>query len=299
MIKAWKPALRELMDDDEAAVLVTVIEARGSTPRDEGAWLAVGGKGFIGTIGGGALEFDAIARARDLLSQEGMWLRQVVEQPLGPNLGQCCGGHVRLLFERIGKAEMAELARLSEHASTCHPLESGVPASDISTESREDTHSVYHRPATASPRSLFVYGAGHVGRALMAITGDLGFDRTWVDISRDRFPATVPEDINVLVAAQPDVAAGYAPDNAVHLVLTHDHALDQEICATLLNKGKFGFLGLIGSDTKRTRFTRRLSDAGIDPSMLDRLVCPVGIRAVRGKDPARVALSIAAQLASL
>jgi len=299
MIKALKPALRELLNDDEAVVLVTVIEARGSTPRDEGAWLVVGGKGFTGTIGGGALEFDAMARARDLLSQNGMWLRQVLEQPLGPNLGQCCGGHVRLLFERIGKTEMAEIDRLNEHAPTCHPLKSGVPVSDISTESREDSQSVYHRPATSPPRPLFVYGAGHVGRALMAITGDLGFDRTWVDISQDRFPATVPEDIDVLVAVQPAVAAGFAPDNAVHLVMTHDHTLDQEICAQILQKGSFGFLGLIGSDTKRTRFTRRLSGAGIDNSMLDRLVCPVGIRTITGKDPARVALSIAAQLASL
>jgi xanthine dehydrogenase accessory factor len=299
MIRDWKRALRELLVDDEAVSLITVVEARGSTPRDEGAWLAVGRESFMGTIGGGALEFDAMARARNLLNQDGLWLRQTIDQPLGPNLGQCCGGHVRLLLERIGKIEMAELERLSEDAPTYHPMESGAPVSDIAAKTGAGRNSAYQRPAPEPPRSLFVYGAGHVGRSLMAITGDLGFDRTWVDISPDRFPPSVPDDIDVLVASDPATAASYAPDNALHLVMTHDHALDQEICGVLLKKGRFGFLGLIGSDTKRNRFIRRLSGAGIDQAMLDQLICPVGIRSITGKDPARVALSIAAQLASL
>jgi len=297
MTPTWNSALRDLLADGEAAVLVTVIEARGSTPREEGAWLAVGRKGFIGTIGGGALEYDAMARAERLLDEDEIWLRRVVDQPLGPGLGQCCGGHVKLLFERVGLVEMAELERLGEDAPTCHPLKSGLPVMKGALQDHESA--IYRRPEPPPPRPLFVYGAGHVGRALMAITGDLGFARTWVDISRDRFPPTIADDIEVLVAIDPARAAAYAPDGALHLVMTHDHALDQQICEILLRKARFGFLGLIGSDTKRMRFSRRLSEAGIDQAVLERLVCPVGIRSVEGKDPARVALSIASQLASM
>ncbi|XDZ65838.1 xanthine dehydrogenase accessory protein XdhC [Alphaproteobacteria bacterium LSUCC0684] len=299
MIPSWTSALRDLLAEGGVAVLVTVIEARGSTPREEGAWLALGRKGFIGTIGGGALEYDAMARAGKLLDDASPWRRMVIDQPLGPGLGQCCGGHVRLLFERVGVAEMAELDRLKEDVPTFHPLQTGLPVSQTSPQHRDEAGAVYHRPKASLPRPLFVYGAGHVGRALMAVTGDLGFARVWVDISRDRFPPTIADDIDVFVAPDPGRAAAHAPDGALHLVMTHDHALDQQICEILMRKARFGFLGLIGSDTKRMRFLRRLSEAGIDQAVLERLVCPVGIRSVEGKDPARVALSIAAQLASM
>jgi len=298
MHTCWKTALRDLLADGDAAVLVTVIAARGSTPREEGAWLALGHGGFAGTIGGGALEFEAMARAKRLIDEDVPWRRLVLDQSLGPGLGQCCGGHVQLLFERISPAEMAVLESLPEDRPTWHPLVSGEKV-HISAGPGDDAKAGYLRPARPLSRALFVYGAGHVGRAVMAVTGDLGFTRYWVDIHPDRFPATMPDDVKMLVATDPARAAGQAPAGAVHLVMTHSHALDQAICETLMQKAVFGFLGLIGSATKEARFKRRLAETGIDKAMLEKLVCPVGIRSVKGKDPARVALSIAAQLASL
>ncbi|MGB1953854.1 MAG: XdhC family protein, partial [Candidatus Puniceispirillum sp.] len=144
---------------------------------------------------------------------------------------------------------------------------------------------------------LFIYGAGHIGRALVPVIDGLGFDVYWVDIAPDRFPSVMPKGVSDVIAIDPTLIASHAPTDAFHLVITHSHALDQAICHTVLAGEGFARLGLIGSKTKNARFRSRLGKAGISDDMLARLICPIGIELVTGKQPARVAISIAAQLA--
>ena len=140
----------------------------------------------------------------------------------------------------------------------------------------------------------------HVARELVPVLCRLGLDVNWVDISRERFP---PDDADTesaatrIVASRPAMIASRAPDGAMHLVLTHDHALDLEICAALLSRGGVARLGLIGSATKAARFRARLGEAGVARGDLARLVCPVGMTGITGKAPMRVALSIASGVA--
>ena len=292
-----------------------------------------------GTIGGGALEFEAIARARFLLgdarADTSPWQRQVVHYPLGPSLGQCCGGHVRLLFEVLGDREMKEIWPTGEFtvaASTLviRPIQGGSPMQIVpihcvrsasltawpSTLVRvvRDLHSGA-RPAEAvlvrSPApdadwfvepsmrrvgQLFVYGAGHVGRSIVRVLEDLRFDITWIDTHRARFPEVIRPGVRMVVAGDPTVIAGCAPPGTFHLVLTYSHALDLAICSRLMERADFGYLGLIGSASKRSRFIKRLAEAGVPQPSLSRLVCPIGMDGITGKEPSIIAVSVVADL---
>lgn len=282
------------------SVLVTVVAAKGSTPRNIGARMIVTKDDIWQTIGGGALEFDVMARARVMLgSNSTKWQRQLVKIVLGPDMGQCCGGSLSVLLERFGLDEAEALSAFDageeSHLILAHPLSSGLPLvphslSDLPMEK------VFLAPMHEKNIPLFIYGAGHVSRALLPRILGLGFDVFLVDISTARFPPKIDADVAKVLAKDPAAVARRAPAEAVHLVMTHDHALDEAICLQILLRGDFAFLGLIGSATKRARFVRRLKQAGISAAMLDLLVCPVGIAEITGKSPAQVALSISAQL---
>ena len=154
-------------------------------------------------------------------------------------------------------------------------------------------------PASRRRHPLYIYGAGHVGRALVRVLEDLPFAVTWVDTSADRFPETIPPHAKPEISRDPAAVASAAAGDAFHIVLTYSHALDLAICHRLLSRGDFRFLGLIGSATKRARFIGRLSGLGIAEGQLARLVCPIGLPGIGGKEPAAIALSIAAQLVQL
>jgi xanthine dehydrogenase accessory factor len=307
--------------------------ARHPLPMGEGQIPLRNLDGIVGTIGGGQLEFEAIAHARALLAQaerEPPWLRDVRNWPLGPSLGQCCGGAVRVLFEYYGAAER-EAIRQAEAATGASCLivrsaMSGEPLRILSTRqeardlplhvarvasdmlsgtrsrsavfipARKGEAAWFIEPSRAEPKPLFIYGAGHVGRAIVKIAAELDFAIHWVDIHQDRFPAELPEGVTPIVAQAPSGIAAAAPQGAYHLVLTYSHALDLAICHALLAEPRFGFLGLIGSASKRARFHKRLAEAGIAPAALQRLTCPIGIGSLRGKEPATIAVAVAAQL---
>ena len=146
-------------------------------------------------------------------------------------------------------------------------------------------------PLDAPKQPLWIYGAGHVGRALITILEGLPFAVTWVDFARERFPDIIPANVDMLVAENPADAVAYAPSDAQHLVLTYSHSIDLEICLRVLNR-EFGGLGLIGSNTKRTRFIRRLTEAGVD---ISRLECPIGNRDL-GKEPMAIAVGVTTAL---
>lgn len=332
--------LSEILEQDTTHPLVrlVVVNTEGSVPREPGAAMLVDQDGSTGTIGGGQLEFEAIAHARKLLAQAktqpDVWLRDTRTWPLGPALGQCCGGTVRLLFEHYGPKELEHISALATGIGTndgarsvlIHPMRSGEPlavcsrrvdarvfpprlmrvVADMLSGLRAVETVLVHgtgkdatyfvEPIASNGVPLFIYGAGHVGQAIVKIASDLDFDIYWVDTHPDRFPEEPSAGVQCVVAHDPAIIAHAAPSGAFHVVLTYSHAIDLAICHALLAQSSFGFLGLIGSQTKRARFHKRLRDGGVSPAILNGLTCPIGMSGLRGKEPATIAVSIVAQL---
>lgn len=255
------------------AAVVLIAEARGSTPREAGAAMLVTATETQGTIGGGAAEHRAIARARDMLAEGG---HALIDVPLGPALDQCCGGHLRLAIAVLGAADLPRLRA----APRAVPLWQGGPL--LAEE--------------APGRPVLVYGAGHVGRALLRALAPLPFAVRWIDARLDAFPGTAPEGVETVATPLPEAEAQAAAADALHVVLTHSHALDLEIVTTVMERGAFGFLGLIGSASKKRLFLRRLRERGVPESRLARLTCPIGLPGLRDKRPEVIAAATAAQL---
>jgi xanthine dehydrogenase accessory factor len=315
-------SLKDLADTSEGGtvcVRVTVIEARGSTPREAGAAMVVFTDQQTGTIGGGALEFDAAAHAQKMLGAEPfLWLRDVKAYPLGPSLGQCCGGHVRLLFERFGDAELRHISALIQSGASylARPVMSGAPLVDPATYSdaafagRENLRCKMVQLSGAKEEwfvervattkfLVYLYGAGHVAREIVRVLAGTDAEIIWIDTDISRFPAVIPSHAKRLVAAAPHSAVNYAPEDAFHVVMTYSHAMDLDICHSVLKHGAFRYLGLIGSQTKRERFARRLCELGIEESFLNRLTCPIGADGPSGKQPAVIAIAVAAEILRL
>lgn len=307
-----------------AFVRVTIIEAEGSAPRGVGTVMAVTADQAIDTIGGGRLEFEAINAARAMLNSAASgrtraWQRHAQNYPLGPSLGQCCGGMVRLLFEVMdepfahtdgllvrpvtdGKALTVTNRRASGPwpqpvARVIAAMLSGErPMAPVVVKGRKGEPDWFVEPPPEVRQKLFIYGAGHVGRAIVRVLEGLPFDVVWVDTAADRFPDRPPEPVKPLIAADPATVAAAAPAAAFHLVLTYSHALDLAICHALLKRNDFQFLGLIGSKTKRARFSKRLREAGVTDQALGRLTSPIGLPLLKGKSPAVIAIAVAAEL---
>ncbi len=255
--------LSELLAAGTPAVVVTVAEARGSTPREAGAAMLVTDARSFGTVGGGRLEWECLAQARKLLA--GGQLEAWADIPLGPAVGQCCGGHVRLRLRRAGAGDLALLE--AEEAE-----------------------------AAASLPTVLLFGAGHVGRALAAALAPLPLRLRWIDARAGEFPLEPPRGVEVLVTDRPLAEIANAPAASAAFVLTHSHALDFELCAAMLERGDFAYLGLIGSATKRARFERGFRELGISQARIDGLACPIGGTALRDKRPAVIAALAAAEL---
>ncbi len=238
---------KAVLESGQPAVLVTIEKAEGSTPREEGAQMLVTAQGFHGTIGGGTLEWQALAEAQSVLGKTGI-IRRLTKN-LGPDLGQCCGGRVILRIETL-------TAKI-DHLCT-----------------DELTH-------------LNLWGAGHVGRALVLALAPLPFKITWWDVRPNAFPAVTPENTTCRLGAPQDMEPGLV------LVMTHSHALDFEVVDFALRNKDFPQVGLIGSETKAARFRKRFTEAGVD---LSRLTCPIGSKAITSKLPAAIAASVAVQL---
>lgn len=277
---------------------VVVAGTRGSVPREVGAAILVTDQTVEGTVGGGALEFEAIGRARDVLRGGGDRLDRL---PLGPALGQCCGGSVTLLtevwtMERLAALEGDLVVRRVPGVAGARPL----AVSRIISEARSrgalpgaclvDGWMV--EPVQRAIREIWIWGAGHVGRAIAAVAAPLpGVRVRWADTDKSRFPKVIPAGVDVLIAANPPDLVTLAPRDAEHLVLTYSHAVDLELCHRILSR-PFRSLGLIGSATKRARFRSRLAVLGHAEAQIDRIVCPIGDPAL-GKHPQAIALGVA------
>jgi xanthine dehydrogenase accessory factor len=255
----WKQIIERLRGEQAPVMLVSVDSIVGSTPREAGARMLVTAERMYGTIGGGNLEYQACRIARDQLELgEDGGLRRF---PLGAGLGQCCGGLVNLMFERLD-------------------ADSDWSRAEIEQDLIE----------------LYLFGAGHVGQALVRALGGLPINIHWIDTRDDMLPRTLPAGVNAICTDTPEAEIDAAPGDAWFLVMTHDHGLDQRLCEQILQRDDFSYFGLIGSLAKRRNFETRMRRRGIDAQKFARMTCPIGIDGIGGKQPAQIAISVAAEI---
>lgn len=290
-------ALAEAVHRHGCVARLVIAAHDGSSPREVGAAMLVWHDGQSGTIGGGALEYEASLRARAMLAAGG---QRIDRAALGPALGQCCGGAVTVLTEVYDAANLpVPEAGLIARPTDTRPLP--LAAQRLIDRARAQGHvpqptlvqGWFVEPLACPTRQLWIWGAGHVGRALVHTLSPLpDLAITWVDIAADRFPANLPENVTPLMAANPADLVAHAPQDAEHLILTFSHALDLDLCHRLLARG-FARAGLIGSRTKWARFRSRLAALGHAPAAIATIDCPIGDPAL-GKHPQAIAIGVAA-----
>ncbi|MHA3913977.1 xanthine dehydrogenase accessory protein XdhC [Halovulum sp. GXIMD14793] len=273
---------------------------QGSSPRETGAAMLVWADGQSGTIGGGALEFAVTQEARQALAAPGA--RRLSRHALGPALGQCCGGAVECLIEVFNAEALAAIPDTGVYARAIGTRigQDGPPPPKVARALSMSPEIAtiddwFIEPVARAQAPVWIYGAGHVGRALVHVLQGPPVAVTWIDTDKARFPDPLPSGPDMLVAADPASVVRHAPDDAHHLVMTYSHALDLEICHQVLSR-PFATLGLIGSATKKARFESRLRALG-HGAALKRLICPIGDPAL-GKLPSAIALSTAVALLS-
>lgn len=314
----------------QACVLVSVVQTRGSCPRDCGTRMIVKLDSCLGTIGGGHLEYQAINISRELLCSEQPEYR-IERFPLGARLGQCCGGVAHLSFEFIPVEHppwvtaLNDIRNAGQEAIMVTTMSGGAPklivtkhtcvgflpdtrqhqlavsralillseATQIETL-QEDA--LLYEPIGRSPLQLAVFGAGHVGRALVDVLSSLPCQIVWIDSRASEFPDHVPANVQVEITDQPEAEVEGLPSDSHVVIMTHSHALDQAICERVLCRDDLAWCGLIGSITKRRQFEKRLSTRGLSEVALARLICPIGIEGITGKHPAEIAIAVAAQV---
>jgi len=301
------------------AVLVTVARVEGSAPRAAGTKMLVTAQAQLDTIGGGHLEMRAVDIAREMIAT-GETAVRYERFPLGPSLGQCCGGVVWVTLEPVG----AELAGVLEALRARRRADSwrvtaidGEPACALFDGAGARvagnaippvgnggaglvTDAAGRRwlvaPILAPRANVLLFGAGHVGAAIVRALAELPCSVTWVDERDDMFPAAVPANVTVEVTDTPETLVAQAPPQATYLVMTHSHALDQRLCEAILAREHVGWFGLIGSKTKRAQFESRMAARGIAPERIATMVCPIGLPGIVDKAPPVIAASVAAQL---
>ena len=317
----WIRDLSDLAARGEPAVLVTVAGIRGSSPREIGAKMVVTQTETIGTIGGGQLEYQSSRIAVGMLGTEAMALRSF---PLGPALGQCCGGVVEILFEPVADGlpgwlrDLGALhgqrqpAMLVTHISQSAPAKFVVTASDVygdgdaalveraravlagDARASRDVQDLFE-PVVAPDFDIAVFGAGHVGAAVVAALSGLDCNIRWVDSRRNIF-RQVPANVRTIETDDPVLEVAAMPPGSHYLVMTHSHPLDFDLCDRILRREDSRYCGLIGSATKRRRFEKRFREQGMSERLLHHLTCPIGVAGISGKKPAEIALAAAAQV---
>jgi xanthine dehydrogenase accessory factor len=299
-VKVWRQ-LSEFVQRHKAAALITVHEVKGSAPREKGARMVVRPDGaFHGTIGGGQLEFRMLDMAREMLAQ-GRGPAQVVDQALGPDLGQCCGGRVKILIETFDARDLEDLAPLlaAEVQGGVFEVEcrreEGRVKRELASAVGDDTWTGWREIHGEALTPVLLFGAGHVGRALVLALAPLPLSVRWLDDREDAFPPHIPPGARAVHMRDPEAEIAAAGPNSLVLVMTHDHPLDMAITAAALRRG-FPYVGLIGSHTKRARFEKRFRELGLDEARIRSLVCPIGLSGIMDKDPAVIAASVTAQL---
>ena len=336
-MNGWVGWLGERTASGVGCVLVTIAEVAGSGPREAGTRMVITADDAFGTIGGGHLEYKATEMARALLAEPEAAPR-LHRFPLGPELGQCCGGSTTVLLEPVAAREaesawLEALTRLAERASPAvlvsatDRLERMVVSADgvvgglgrpeleaevgalarellggdeaarlVELGAADQPLKLLLAPLALPDLELVVFGAGHVGRVLVATLAALPCRIAWFDSRDGVFPEDLPANVRAEVSADHEGDVDEAAAGSYYLVMTHSHYLDLKITERILRRGDFRYFGLIGSRSKRVRFERRLRQRGIGPERLSRMTCPIGIDGVSGKHPAEIAIATAAQI---
>jgi xanthine dehydrogenase accessory factor len=296
-----RSALSAALQAHGRAVRVVITEVKGSAPREVGAAMLVWADadrdgGQSGTIGGGALEYAAAARARGMMAAGGVRYSEVV--PLGPNLGQCCGGAVRLLWEVYTEVPDISDAYARPVSNGAGQMPLAIARAQAAARQGQPIAPALHQgwfiePAARARHPVWIWGAGHVGRAIVSVMAPLpDVAITWVDTDLARFPVDIPTGVTALPAADITAAIDLTPPLARHIIVTFSHALDLALCDGLLRRG-FGTCGVIGSATKWARFSQRLAAMGHTRAEIARIDCPIGDPAL-GKHPQAIAIGVAA-----
>ncbi len=309
----WLDAARAHLSHHAALVRVTVTALRGSAPREAGATMLVDAVGTVGSIGGGRLEWHAVSLARELLRDARSAPVRIADLILGPELGQCCGGRVELWLERLSRSDdrwleeaarrvraQPDLAMASEVAegAVSHRLlsRSFAGAAVQLVRGPRERLTLFEVPRPRRP-DLWIFGSGHVGQALVRLLADLMlYEISWVDSRAELLPGTLPEGVTAHHCPDPAQLALRAPAGTRFVVMTHDHALDYELCRVILARANSSWLGLIGSASKAARFRSRLRRDGLSRENVSRLTCPIGVPGISSKLPGAIAVAIAAQL---
>ena len=250
-MKPWLSAQWQCEKHNQAYVLVSIVALQGSSPRGVGSKILVTKEHQHDSIGGGHLEYKAIAKAREMMLES--LPTQIIDYPLGASLGQCCGGRVSLMFEVFSAIKMP----------------------------------------------LVVFGAGHVGRALVPLLAQLPVRVTWVDSRYDMLPKDLPLGVVGVHEEHPQDHVADCLAGSCYLIMTHHHGVDLALTQAVLERGDAAYLGVIGSLTKGRKFRQRLAAKGYSQIAINQLHCPMGKAGISGKKPMEVAIAIAAQVMDL
>ncbi|VAV97366.1 Xanthine and CO dehydrogenases maturation factor, XdhC/CoxF family [hydrothermal vent metagenome] len=302
----WTKAAQRMIAEHGWAVLVTVCGIYGSIPREAGTKMLVGPTAIAGTIGGGALEHLVIEQARHMGHAATPQVRQM-DIPLGPKMRQCCGGRVELLLERLdGKyldlmtaiaaaEESDQPSRLVTLLTGDRPRKEIMTAAFFITPEKTDEH--FTEPLGDRHTPLYIFGAGHVGRAIICRMAGLPFRIIWVDKRQDIFPESIPDNVDICHTSSSVEIVRQATAGAAYLVMTHSHQIDFAVTAAILARNDAAYCGLIGSETKKNRFLKRFrEEEGLSQSQCDQLTCPIGLASLSGKAPEIIAIGTIAQL---
>ena len=326
----WLQELNAVQRAGKRAISIAVVSTRGSVPREAGTRMLVTADEVTGTIGGGHLEFKAIDIARGILGVNGSGSLQ--RFPLGASLGQCCGGVVNLLFEPVAPnaawtGQILQFRAAGQHCMAVTPArgEDGkllvtaddrygslgpalynekietiarqrLAANEMSTLLMVGDSEYFFERISAPDFNIMLFGAGHVGHALVQILSALPCNVTWIDSREDAFPAQVAVNIATQVSDSPPEEVAHARAGSYFVVMTHNHSLDQAICEQILRQQHFAYFGMIGSLSKRRQFERRLVARGISGERIAKMACPIGAGAIASKEPMAIAVAVAAEL---
>ena len=328
---SWLDDIHGLHHSDECCSIVTVAGVRGSAPREVGAKMIVTGRETIGTIGGGQLEYQCTRIGVKQIQEQGAYRNERLQRrfPLGTNCGQCCGGVVDVMFERVASSSAAWLGELKRLHDERRPVVLVTPLSSeagryLVTADRcmhFDTDVACAQEVIATARQMIVenisavlkdnyllqpvlqcdfhvaiFGAGHLGAATVDVLSRLDCNIRWIDGRRNIFPAQLPDNVTAVESANPPQEVAAMPRGTHFLVMTHSHPLDFEICDQVLRREDFAYCGLVGSVAKRGRFERTMRKQAMPESLLQRLTCPIGVAGISSKKPADIAVAVAAEL---
>ncbi len=240
-----------------------LISTEGSVPRNSGTFMLITSKYLFGSIGGGQLEYTIIEKAKKILKENISEKNQILNIPLGPSIGQCCGGYVQV-----------EITKYKNGNQSLKNEKILISKSD----------------------NIYIFGAGHIGQELSKRSIDLEFNVHLIDSRNNYLKMLKEKKVTPIYVEFPWMLIKNLPQKSYYIVLTHSHDYDFRIINEILNINSFQFIGLIGSKTKMKRFSNRLIKLGHNQSIINNVECPIGLKNISSKKPAEISIAIIGRL---